>query len=244
MQKLRVLFILIGALLILNAAAALWISNMHAGILLTCFMGVLFLAVGIFYRFFMGKIHKAIRYVFYAGTALAVVLLCLIFVYGMIDNTTYKEDAVIVLGAGVRGEEVSQSLKRRLDEAAAYSARNPDAVIVVSGGQGPGESVTEALAMERYLVSQGIPENRIIKEESSTSTKKNFLFSKEKLDQYFDTPYRVCFISNDYHIFRAGIAAKTAGYSEITHVSAGTPWILAIPSGLREILAIVKYMIS
>ena len=41
--------------------------------------------------------------------------------------------------------------------------RNYKAIIIVSGGQGPQEDITEALAMERYLKNKGIPQERIIK---------------------------------------------------------------------------------
>ena len=53
-------------------------------------------------------------------------------------------DAVIVLGCGVRGERVSLTLARRLDAALAYLEENPKAYVVVSGGQGAGEDISEA----------------------------------------------------------------------------------------------------
>ena len=50
-------------------------------------------------------------------------------------------------------------------------------LIVVSGGQGPQETVTEAEAMRRYLVSCGVAEDHIVKEERATSTLENLQFS-------------------------------------------------------------------
>ncbi len=46
---------------------------------------------------------------------------------------------------------------QRLEAAIAYYERNPKVLLVVSGGQGPQEDISEALAMERYLIERGIP---------------------------------------------------------------------------------------
>ena len=111
------------------------------------------------------------------------VVIC-VYSFGFTDTVTYKEDAVIVLGAGLRGENLSLILRNRLDAAVEYYNENPEAVIVVSGGQGPDEDIPEAEAMERYLYEQGVPLNKIIKEDKSTSTEENFKFSKELLETY------------------------------------------------------------
>lgn len=51
---------------------------------------------------------------------------------------------VIILGAGLRGEKVSNTLKVRLDEAIKYYKLHPNTMIIVSGGQGPDEVISEA----------------------------------------------------------------------------------------------------
>ena len=48
---------------------------------------------------------------------------------------------------GERGRKITDSLKRRLDCALAYLTEHPDVHVIVSGGQGKGEEVTEAYAM-------------------------------------------------------------------------------------------------
>ncbi len=125
----------------------------------------------------------------------------ILFGYGKADNVTYSEDAVIVLGAGIQGEELTDNLRHRLDMAIDYYTENQKAIIVVSGGQRPQEAITEALAMEQYLLSQGVPEAQIIKEEAATSARENFLYSKQILEDHFEKPYCVAFITNDYHIW-------------------------------------------
>ena len=53
---------------------------------------------------------------------------------------------IIVLGAQVRGRKITDSLKRRLDCASEYLKEHPDVHVIVSGGQGKDEEVTEAYA--------------------------------------------------------------------------------------------------
>lgn len=80
--------------------------------------------------------------------------------------------------APLRGERVSLTLKLRLDAALEYLEHSPNTAVIVSGGKGDGENISEAEAMKRYLVSHGVDEGRIITEDKSTSTWENFKFSK------------------------------------------------------------------
>ena len=84
-----------------------------------------------------------------------------------------QSDYLIVLGAGVNGSAPSLSMVNRLEAALDYLEAYPDAVAIVSGGQGAGEDVTEASAMHDWLVAHGMPESRIVQEDQSTSTREN-----------------------------------------------------------------------
>ena len=83
-----------------------------------------------------------------------------------ISNVQYDEDAIIVLGAGIRGEQVTRILANRLNTAIEYHKKNPSAKIIVTGDQGQGrrEFIPESLAMKRYLIAIGIPEEIIFEE--------------------------------------------------------------------------------
>lgn len=72
-------------------------------------------------------------------------------------NDPEEADYVIILGSGIRGTELSLTLKQRLDASLDYIRSHPQTPVIVSGGQGPGESIPEALAMKNYLIEQGIP---------------------------------------------------------------------------------------
>ena len=152
-------------------------------------------------------------------------------------------DAVIVLGAGLRGEQVSHTLALRLNTAAEYLENNPETIVVVSGGMGVGETVTEAYAMKNYLLRKGIDENRILCEEESTSTVENFKFSKVILDEHFgNDDYNIVFVTNDFHCIRAGIYAERTGFSAESLASPSMRSM--IPSDYcREYLALVQAII-
>ena len=166
----------------------------------------------------------------------SVAIVSFIAVYGQYDNADYNEDAVIVLGAGINGDKVTYPLKVRLDKAMEYHKLNPDAVIVVTGGQGFQETVTEAYAMEKYLVQNGVEPSKIIKEEKATSTNENMRFSKKLLKE----DSKVVVITNNFHIYRAVSIAKLEGLDNVTHIHAGLQWYNIVPCYIRECLAVLK----
>ena len=122
--------------------------------------------------------------------------------------TTPAENATaVVLGCRVYGERPSLSLVERLEAAYAYLEENPDAVCVVSGGQGSGENISEAEAMYRWLVAKGIDGDRIYKEDESTSTEENIVFSKQVIEEHGLNP-NVAIVTSEYHTYRAGVIAQ------------------------------------
>ena len=88
-------------------------------------------------------------------------------------------DTMIVLGAKVNGTEVSNTLKLRIDKSIEYYNKHKSVNIIVSGGQGNDENITEALAMKNYLVSNGVNINNIIEENKATTTLENIIYSKK-----------------------------------------------------------------
>ena len=74
----------------------------------------------------------------------------------MLSRCGRPVDYIIIPGAQVRGKRITDSLKRRLDKAVMYLKKYPDTRVIVSGGQGPGEAISEADAMADHLISAGI----------------------------------------------------------------------------------------
>lgn len=119
---------------------------------------------------------------------------------------------VVVLGAGVNGTTPSRSLRERLDEAYVYLLEHPHTIAIVSGGQGPDESISEAECMSRYLLAKGISEDRIWQENQSTSTRENLLYSLELIRQNTgSTPEILAIVTSEYHLHRAQRFANALG---------------------------------
>ena len=152
-------------------------------------------------------------------------------------------DAVIVLGAGVNGTSPSLSLKTRLDAALSYLEAYPDIPVVLTGGQGYGEDITEAACMYDYLTARGVEPERLILEEDASNTAENFEFSAPLLEAAgveigTDT---VAVVTNDFHIARSRLIAAKKGYGVTYGVGAPIPWPhLEVNYYLREAFAVVK----
>lgn len=116
-----------------------------------------------------------------AGTVVFVILQFLIF-GGMFRTAPDHLDYLIVLGARVREDDISSSLKHRLDKAIRFAQEHPETKLVLSGGQGEGEPTSEAQAMAEYLQYNGVAPEQMLLEMSSTNTKENMIYSKEVID--------------------------------------------------------------
>ena len=158
---------------------------------------------------------------------------------GMAGGTQEHLDYLIVLGAQVRGTRVSRALAQRLDCAAVYLKEHEDTLVIVSGGQGPGEDISEAQAMAEYLERAGIAPERIRKEGRSVNTAQNIRFSMEWMEK--EDP-KVGIVSNDFHVFRAVHIAKAQGVKAEGIPEPSTPGMY--PHNMtREAVALVKDLV-
>lgn len=240
----NIILLFAGIAILFNGVMLSMLSNFNLGVLATVFAGIFFTAWGIFYRKINDMTKRgfplAVKWLIIAAVCIEVLFVGFIFAYGMNDTAEYNEDVVIVLGAGVRGDRVTLPLKLRLDRAAEYHRKNPDALIIVSGGQGLQETVTEASAMEKYLLTQGVDASKIMKEEKATSTNENMRFSKEIADSVLGGEYKTAIITNNFHIYRSTRIAKHEGLGTVRHMHAGLQYYNILPCGIRESLAIIK----
>lgn len=146
---------------------------------------------------------------------------------------------LVVLGAGVNGTTPSYILRTRIEAAYDYLSANPQVQCIVSGGQGNGEDISEAQCMFDHLTAMGIDPSRIWLEDRSTSTKENLAYTLEVITQKTgQAPDRLILLSNDFHLYRAGLFAAQQGIAVET-VPANTGWAsLYINYFLREIVCI------
>jgi uncharacterized SAM-binding protein YcdF (DUF218 family) len=113
-------------------------------------------------------------------------------------------DYVIIHGAGLlEGSKVSRLLANRLDKAIKIYQKDPTPPMMIpSGGKGSDESLSEAEAMAAYLIEHGIPEDKILLEDTSTTTLENLKNSKAIIEAQEGRKYTVLVTSN-YHVYRA-----------------------------------------
>lgn len=213
--------------------------------------GAVIMALIMAYGAFMPKINQAIKklYAPKIGKVIltgilvmvaAVILLASVETAFMIKAATAKpsENAtVVVLGCRAYGSRPSIMLASRLDAAYEYLTEHPDAICIVSGGQGPDESMPEAECMYLYLTEKGIAPERIYQENRSTSTRENLLFSQEIIEaEGLNT--EIAIVTNEYHEYRAGMVAD-ALEMEYSAVPARTPLWLFPTYYIRELYGII-----
>lgn len=136
-------------------------------------------------------------------------------IYGFVYNTfpvIKHPDYIIILGSGLIGDKVPPLLAQRLEKGKTmYEKFHNHPKIVVSGGQGVDEPITEAEAMAQYLRQVCIPQEDIIIEQQSTNTLENLQFSKTILDQKSKENYYCLVVTNSFHSLRAGIYMRKLG---------------------------------
>ena len=147
------------------------------------------------------------------------------------------QKVLIVLGCRVKGTEPSLALLKRVDSAYFYLFGNPEAVAVLSGGQGSDEMISEAECMKRLLMGRGIAESRLFIEDKSTSTYENIRFSKKYLDELDVKEAAVA--TSEYHQKRALLICQRFGIKAYS-VSSQTSPLLLPTFVLREVLALAR----
>ena len=227
-----------------------------------------FAAIGVlvhFYRLFRHKIPLRLE-VSVITIFLAVITIFLSVEVAMGFNffslKKQSTDYVIVLGYQVQDGEVSKTLEHRLDKAYEYAKVHPNTVFILSGGKNGGEELSEAEVMYDYLKKRGVPEYQMIKEEQSSSTYENLVYSKMIIDEreknrrgwikdlmsrsgYLSPPdeevtIRVGIVTSNFHVLRAKRIAKHVGIQHVSGIAAKSDPVLFLHLCVRECLAILK----
>jgi uncharacterized SAM-binding protein YcdF (DUF218 family) len=103
----------------------------------------------------------------------------------------YHQDYLIVLGAGlINGDQVSKLLAARIDRAIVFAQKQIGKggkmpKLIMSGGKGSDERISEAEAMKKYAVGHGISQEMILLEDKSVNTLQNMQFSKQVASKDF-----------------------------------------------------------
>jgi len=189
------------------------------------------------------KILTAVLALFLAGVVVFGVLLGLVLSGGH-DRVRGEPQIMIVLGCQVKPWGPSVLLQDRLDKALSYLEDPPDMTVVVSGGQGPDEHISEAQAMRDYLVEAGFPEGQILMEDQSVNTIQNIQYSIELLAaEGCDVTDDIAVVSNGFHLTRVRmlwgrVCGGDDGLTTLAAPSSHAP--SRIKMYIREPLALVK----
>ena len=185
--------------------------------------------------------------VIYSGAVLLFVIFLIsevAILFGMHTGSKEKAEILIILGAQMNQDGPSKILKKRLDCAVNYARRNRDIEILVTGGKGKNEPITEASGMIQYLIENGIAKECIIIEDCSFNTYENFIFSKKILGEMKIGERKIGIVTTNFHMFRSQLLAKKAGYRNTIPIPAQCDKVLFVNYMVREALALIKDWMS
>lgn len=189
------------------------------------------------------KWFKAFASLVLAGVLVFSVLLGTV-LYGSYDHIEGEPATMLILGCQVKPWGPSVLLQDRLDKAVEYLNEHPDMTVVVSGGQGPDEHISEAACMRDYLVQAGVDAERILLEDQSHNTFQNVTYSARLMEQEgIDPEQGVLMVSNGFHLTRARMLWERVTGEEESLSTLAAP-CTHVPSRIkmyvREPLALVK----
>lgn len=163
---------------------------------------------------------------------------------GSRDEIKGTPEVVLILGCKIWGEEPSPALQARLDRALDYLAElkeeGIEPLIVVSGGKGSDEPISEAQSMANYLMEQGVEAERILLEDQSTSTDTNLKLSLALLEERGVEWHHMTIVSNNFHLARVRLLAGRYGVECSTLSAPMTTFHSWLFSTLREGPALLK----
>ena len=157
----------------------------------------------------------------------------------------FNKDFILIHGCQIADDGgLTKLLRSRADKAVEFADMQKkktgrDIVFVPSGGKGDDEVISEAEAIRNYLVSVGIPEERILMEDKSVNTRENLRFSYDLIKKR-DENANIAFSTTNYHVFRTGCMADEDGIPA-EGIGAKTKTYFWINAFIREFIATLHY---
>ena len=122
------------------------------------------------------------------------------------ENETRQADVAIILGAAATDDDVSPVFRERINHGIWLYENGYVSHLIITGGYGAGNQFSDAAIGKKYAVSQGIPEEAVLIEESSTITEENLENAKELMDS--QSYHTALIVSDPLHMKRAMLMAK------------------------------------
>ena len=199
--------------------------------------------IGLKFPKFAGLITKAVTVVLILGLLVVGITEALI-IKASFGSPEELVHYVVVLGAKVNADGPSVSLWDRICAAYEFSERHPDAILILSGGQGTDEPITEAECMYRELFWLGVAPERMRIEDQATSTWENLHFSLDLIEQETgQRPRKIAVLSSEYHLFRASLFAKACNVEFLGIPARTSRWGQRVNHFMREVAGVWHYLL-
>lgn len=156
-----------------------------------------------------------------------------VFIMSRLDQQRHA-DAIVVLGAAQYNGHPSPVLKARLDHAYNLYHAGLARLMVVTGGIGQGDRVSEAAAGRRYLVGIGVPGDSVVLEAGTTTGE-----SMDSVAEYLHHAgiTRVLLVSDPFHLARLHLEAWRVGLEAYTSPTRSSPISRSFSTELGYLLA-------
>jgi len=112
-----------------------------------------------------------------------------------------KADVAVVLGAGTSNGELSPVFRERINHSINLLKKGTVDYILLTGGIGEGEKVSDSSVGKQYALENGVTEHQILLEEESRITIRNICNAKKIMDE--NNLKSALIISDPYHMKRA-----------------------------------------
>jgi uncharacterized SAM-binding protein YcdF (DUF218 family) len=130
-------------------------------------------------------------------------------------------DAIVVLGAAQYNGKPSPVLRARLDHALNLYREGLAPTVVVTGGIGEGDKVSEATVGQQYLAAQGIPSQAIIVRPEGRSTQASIAAVAGWAGP--QGVRRVLLVSDPFHMLRLRLEARNSGLRALASPTTTSP---------------------
>jgi uncharacterized SAM-binding protein YcdF (DUF218 family) len=142
-----------------------------------------------------------------------------VYLFGL-RNEARPADAIVVLGAAQYQGKPSPVLQARLDHAIALYRDSIAPALILTGGVGVGDTLSEAEVGRRYAVKAGVPRGRILVEQAGISTEQSMRTVARLM--HSRGMHSAVMVSDPFHMLRLRILARRLGiqaYSSPTRTS-------------------------
>jgi uncharacterized SAM-binding protein YcdF (DUF218 family) len=178
------------------------------------------------------------RWALLAGAALAALVVLYSFVSlwqvwstGRSDQAR-PVDAIVVLGAAQYDGRPSPQLAARLDQVVELWPQDLAPLVIVTGGNQPGDRFTEAEASATYLIDRGVPESAILLEDAGSTTYESLEDVAEILEARGLNS--ILIVTDPYHALRSRLIAQEVGM--VAYVSpTDTSVVTGVSSAKRQL---------